>query len=233
MRSTIPLLIIALLIVTDLSGQSRSRKRRVKFKKGFELQAMAGVNLSQIDGDLFQGFDQTGLNAGVQVNALLAPSIGVNVGMMFSQKGSRTQHLSPNPSPRYPKDRNLRLNYVEIPVTLKLALSRKQTRSFFEVGGTVSRLFSNNIEERELRFVEGTSLVEISPEFESTDINALAGFGYDIGEHISLIFRYQLALTSFYENPDLEPGRQFIVDRTPDIEFMRNYNISFLIGYRI
>ncbi|MEL6124637.1 MAG: hypothetical protein AAFR14_13060, partial [Bacteroidota bacterium] len=84
MRSTIPLLIIALLIVTDLSGQSRSRKRRVKFKKGFELQAMAGVNLSQIDGDLFQGFDQTGLNAGVQVNALLAPSIGVNVGMMFS-----------------------------------------------------------------------------------------------------------------------------------------------------
>ncbi len=80
----------------------------------FEATLLAGVNLSQIDGDRLAGFNQPGLNAGMRVNALLSDRWEAGIELNYSQQGS---NYSNNDDPSAVIE-NLRLNFIEAPVLL-------------------------------------------------------------------------------------------------------------------
>ena len=67
---------------------------------------VAGVNLSQIDGDDLVGYDQIGLNAGARVATVLSPRWQLSMELLFSQQGSRKTRNDP-PSAAL---ENIRLN---------------------------------------------------------------------------------------------------------------------------
>ena len=50
---------------------------------------VAGFNAAQIDGDASGGFNKLGINAGLKSNIFLTPKTEINVGLLFSQRGSR------------------------------------------------------------------------------------------------------------------------------------------------
>jgi hypothetical protein len=78
----------------------------------FRASALAGVNLSQIDGDDLFGFHQVGLNAGLRVVALLNERWRVGPEILYSQQGAVRNRNSTNASDY----RSFDLNTVEIPL---------------------------------------------------------------------------------------------------------------------
>ncbi len=81
------------------------------FAQTFRASVLAGMNISQIDGDELLGFHQPGVNAGIRVVALLSDRWRVGPEILFSQQGARRNRNSFNVSPF---DR-FRLQTVEVP----------------------------------------------------------------------------------------------------------------------
>lgn len=80
----------------------------------FEAGLVAGLNLSQLDGDRLAGFNKPGLNAGGKVATILSDRWQVSLEFLFSQQGSSRSKYD-DPSSAYDK---IRLNFVEVPVMI-------------------------------------------------------------------------------------------------------------------
>ncbi len=227
----IKILTIIFFLTAAVQGDAQRKRKQKLPDNRFELSVLTGINLSQIDGDYFTGFDQSGLNAGIQVDAIMAPRLRLSVGMMYSQKGAMIPHgvvLSSNPK----NDRQVRLNYIEIPILFKFMLNQAHSGAFLEVGASLARLSSTQIIEREAFISKGTIYNDISNEFDKADANAVFGIGFTIGKRFSLVMRYNYGLTKFYNNQNFELPAQFST-QVKEVEFLRNYNMSIMGAYRI
>jgi hypothetical protein len=80
----------------------------------FQASAIAGFNLSQIDGDKLSGFHQPGINIGAKVDFSLAERWRLGLEMLYSQQGAR-RVFNDDPSATLDK---LRLNFVELPLMI-------------------------------------------------------------------------------------------------------------------
>lgn len=103
----------------------------------FKVTAMGGFNVSQIDGDNYQGYDKAGVNVGLEAGIIFTRRFQVNMGLMFTQKGSKAT------AEQFQKNfifRNfdLRLNYVEVPFLLHYKIKYidkgRSRRSFYRFG---------------------------------------------------------------------------------------------------
>ncbi|MCB0663964.1 MAG: outer membrane beta-barrel protein, partial [Saprospiraceae bacterium] len=74
-----PITIVTLIVLSVglLQGQNR-----------FKVAALGGINVSQIDGDNYQGYDKVGINIGLQAGVVFSKRFQVNMGLLFTQKGS-------------------------------------------------------------------------------------------------------------------------------------------------
>jgi hypothetical protein len=101
----IGLLIAGLFWIQTLSAQFQSTDRR--FLGGI----VAGLNLSQIDGDAEAGFNKMGLNVGARGGVILSKKWEIAIEMLFSQKGSQSRMIQ-----GVPRNIKCNLNYLEIPL---------------------------------------------------------------------------------------------------------------------
>lgn len=81
-----------------------------RFKGGL----VAGINLSQLDGDRLAGFNHIGVNAGGRVAAILSDRWQLSMELLFSQQGSK-RTLNDDPGAVFEK---IDLNMVEVPVMI-------------------------------------------------------------------------------------------------------------------
>lgn len=80
----------------------------------FEAGVVAGLNLSQVDGDRLAGFNKPGFNAGGKVAAILSDRWQMSLEFLFSQQGASRGKYD-DPFSAYDK---IRLNLVEVPVMI-------------------------------------------------------------------------------------------------------------------
>jgi len=80
----------------------------------FEGGIVAGINLSQLDGDRLAGFNHIGLNAGGRVAAILSDRWQLSMELLFSQQGSK-RTLNDDPGAVFER---INLNMVEVPVMI-------------------------------------------------------------------------------------------------------------------
>ena len=101
-------LLSAILTLTSITlhAQDTGPERR------FEAGVVAGMNLSQIDGDDLTGFNKIGVNVGARVDAILTERWRLSLEMLFAQQGA-SRHKLDNPASAFDK---IRLNLVEAPV---------------------------------------------------------------------------------------------------------------------
>ncbi len=192
---------------------------------------MTGFNISQIDGDYFTGWDQSGYSAGLQVNALMTSHLRLSVGMLYNQKGSKIPHGT-RVTAQTTNDRNIRLNYIDVPILLKVMLNHPERGSFLEVGGSYGRLASTDITERLPSQFEGTVYQKIVTEFNKNEFGLIGGLGFTVGKRIAIIWRYNFGLTRFYQNEGyIPPGPLSTAER--ESRFLRNYFMSIHGSYRI
>ncbi len=79
--------------------------------QSFRAQAVLGLNAAQIDGDGLWGYNQAGILGGVKVGLPLSDEISVQVGMLYSAKGSRSSEFEPYSI--------WRLTYLELPIEIQ------------------------------------------------------------------------------------------------------------------
>ncbi|MDX1476945.1 MAG: porin family protein [Saprospiraceae bacterium] len=210
--------------IQTVAGQISRQQKSI-----FGLSALAGVNLTQVDGDNFAGFDKFGLAAGLKGIIELNRHFDLNVELIYSEKGSRFE--SAQSIARGTKDRQIKLSYAEIPMLLviKLKAPDATTSYHLQAGVSVARLLNTRIEEPTIKAPLEFDFSSIKDEFDSTELNAVLGVHVRPPGNWGFGLRYSGALTKFYEDPDAAP----IAGNREIVEFLRNFQLSLLMTYRL
>ncbi len=124
MRIACQVLLLLLFAMTTLSVNAQ------RFVGG----VVAGVNLSQIDGDRLAGFHKIGFNAGGKVGAKLSDRWQLSLELLFSQQGAR-RVINDDPAAVYD---DIRLNFVEAPVMINF----KEWKFHVSAGVSYARLIN-------------------------------------------------------------------------------------------
>jgi len=172
----------------------------------------AGVNASQVSGDGYGGFDKAGLLIGLYSDFDLSQTLNFQFEINYSQKGSRR---NPNTAEGDTDFFLLRMNYVEIPVMLRI----KKNRFTYEAGFYYSQLVNSYLEDENGPF-------EIPPQlnqFNQFDVGALIGINFNFTENLIMNWRYNNSIINFRE---YDSGASFRFDNG----MFHNY-LSFTLRY--
>lgn len=114
------------LVATLAAGQFRSVFDQEEWAPQTFYGGLAGgVNFSQVDGDQRGGFHKVGIQAGPMVYTRLLGSLFGAVELQFAQKGSKDRSIRNNQNTGAGvQEYDIKLNYVEIPVTFLLHSGR-------------------------------------------------------------------------------------------------------------
>lgn len=163
-------LLFYLAIITQLTGQP--------FNGGVS----AGLNVSQVEGDGFAGYNKAGLFAAAFVNTMLKNNLGAQLEIRYSQKGS-----SRKSTPENPVIYRIELQYIELPLTVF-------TRIFYpfvgEAGLSPGYLFSG----KEI-YQFGEAPPESTIPFHKWELAGHAGFRYHVSEYFAFHARLSYSLS--------------------------------------
>jgi hypothetical protein len=106
-------------------------------QRRFEGAAIAGFNLSQVDGDLLDGYNKPGVNVGARVDAILTDRWQVGLEFLFVQQGA-SRNNNDNLASRFDK---IRLNMVEVPVLVHF----RDWKMEVSAGGSYGRIINYEI----------------------------------------------------------------------------------------
>ncbi len=143
---------------------------------------VAGVNLSQIDGDDLVGYDQIGLNAGARVATVLSERWQLSLELLFSQQGSRKTRNDP-PSAAL---ESIRLNFVEVP----LLINFQEWRFHVSAGVSYARLINARV-----RDILGEDVTDTLA-YQDNNFFLLLGATYYFNDRFGLNVGWSRALTN-------------------------------------
>ena len=216
------------------SLQASAQKRRFNPKQRFHAGVIVGLNLAQLDGDRFNGYDKRGIIGGLQGIALVNRRVSLIAELLYSQKGSRVEYRD---ALFADKTRILALDYAEIPILIRIKLvpdSEERKPLELETGFSLSRLIATNIEEDVNRV--NYNFTEISDQFRKTDFNYIIGMHMEIFPNFNLGVRSNISFTKVYVNERAEE-ESALSARLGYINgpytLLRNYHLSLYANYQI
>lgn len=167
-------IILILSFLTSICGTS--------FSQTFNGGVFAGMNVSQVDGDGFAGYNKAGLHFGVFVNTMIREKLGAQLEIKYSSKGSNKKS-----SPEQPEIYRIELEYIELPVML-------YTTRFYplvpEAGMSAGYLFVAR-EKNELGIIPPEATIP----FNKWEIAGHAGAKYFVNKNISGHVRLSYSLS--------------------------------------
>lgn len=192
-------LLISLLAMTYLATAQSDDEGR------FTATVVAGMNISQIDGDAVAGYNKIGLNAGVRGGVRLGRKVELATEILFSQKGSATGTGSFNPF-------TIHLDYVEVPVLIYYkdwdvedANGNTFQRMMFGAGLSYSRLLNINVKNN-----GGLDL----DNFARNDLMVMLDANVFITKNFGLNVRWARSVATIYnDNPDGERP-DYVINRS-------------------
>ncbi|MCX6285609.1 MAG: porin family protein [Bacteroidetes bacterium] len=164
---------------------------------------LAGGNVSQVDGDTYEGYHKVGYQAGAYVNLRVSPHSSFQLEMEYFQKGSRR---ASNPdSGVMDHSYLLRIHYLEIPVLYQYTFAK---RFQVEAGPAVDVLLGSLEETDGLPVTNKVALRPIT-------LSGILGFSCYITPHLKAGFRVNYSLLSIRvpANPE-PPGYRHILFET-------------------
>lgn len=158
-----------------------------------------GLTASQINGDAAAGYHKVGLNVGVRGTIKFTERVLLSLDLLYNQRGSRTIEAET------PYMRRVHLNYLELPLMLRYADWRDETKGFFKVYAAVGlaygRLFSFSLNEyAQQAFLFGK-------DFKVNDLAAIAELGFKPSEHWGYSLRFSRSLSPLTAaSPTIQTG---------------------------
>lgn len=185
----------------------------------FSAAAVAGVNASQIDGDLLAGFDKMGLTAGIKTEVNLESAFKINIEFLFTQRGSKPDIFNPE----YDPDIEVHLNYAEIPVYVSLGDWWQEKEEYHKVSAHAGISFGRLISARTFDYfhLNEKSLDKLVPYFNNTDLSWLVGATYHFNSKWAVTGRYTREIV-----PLLSPEKHNLA-----VERLLSYYVTFRMEY--
>lgn len=151
---------------------------------------LAGLNLTQVDGDMYFGYSKPGLTIGGFVRAHFTERISASMELLFSQKGSKGVAEVDDPFlGKFTARCNIGLNYVEVPVTVRYEVAG--------IGGELGMSYSRLVGAKE--WILSQPLVPIDAEknrFEENGLDYILGVSKRLNKHVQLNARFQYSAIS-------------------------------------
>jgi len=217
-------MLIGLLLfgASGMQAQSKSKKQSI-----FGLSILGGMNLSQIDGDNFKGYDNIGLYAGLRGSMKFSTIMQMRIELLYSQKGSKFE--STRGAAEGVKDRHIKLNYAEIPILFAYRINRESAKTalWVEGGISIARLLSSDVQDSDNPTDKEFLFSDIEDDFKPMDFSLIGGFGVDPLPNLGFGFRITWGLTKFYKNEDPTPPSTNV----EHVEFLKNYALQFFALY--
>ncbi|HTA60873.1 MAG TPA: porin family protein [Bacteroidia bacterium] len=146
----------------------------------------AGLVASQVDGDTYAGYSKPGFIVGAGINRQLSKVVEIEFGITFIQKGARHNYGLDSASRNNPANPFFlsRLNYLEIPLVLKLNYRKFKA----EIGGAAGYLMQNPPN------VQTNNPTYIDDKYRNFDFSYIIGLGYKLSPTwmVNLRFEYSI-----------------------------------------
>ena len=159
----------------------------------------AGLCGSQIDGDDYSGYKHIGYFFGAGINRQLSRIFEVEFMLTLLQKGLRSNYRTDSASLNNPNNpfTLIRLNYLEVPVYLKINYKRFKA----ELGGAFGFLYKNPPYDR-------TQIGPVTPTYpyNTFDYSFLLGAGYKLSPNLLLNIRFEYSLVPAQPFPKVSGG---------------------------
>lgn len=165
--------------------------------QGFRGELIGGIAGSQVSGDNLGGFNKAGLLAGIGVRTKTGDKTELGFRMLYLQKGSRKPLKNDGTDSAYYL---LRLNYIELPLTLKYFATK---RLGIEAGPSLGYLVSSYEEDE-------NGELEINPPFDKLDFSINLLISYKLGTRTDFIFGYWQSVLPIREHSS---GSQYRLNR--------------------
>lgn len=159
------------------------------YSQNFKGGLLAGMVASQVDGDMFAGYNKPGFQFGGFVNIKFGTKIGGQTELKFIQKGSRKSQNFEKGDYTYYK---LSLNYIEMPFLFTVMMKKKVK---FEVGAGIAYL-AKALEDK-----DGYGWELPYPDFKNIEIPFMLGFDFKLGKKLVANFRYSYSILPIRNHP--------------------------------
>lgn len=177
----------------SLQAQQTGPERR------FEAGVVAGLNISQVDGDKLRGFYKFGLQAGIKADAVLSDRWKVGIELLFSQQGARKSDFDV-PSSELDVE-NIQFNMVEAPVLVHFRDWKLQVTA----GGSYGNIINYSV--TEITGEDGTETHAITQDI----FSVILGGSFYFTENWVLDIRWSRWLNSPYSDELAEANEQTLV----------------------
>jgi hypothetical protein len=149
-------------------------------------EVMAGMNMTQVDGDIVFGFKKPGLNLGAGAMIPIGKGFDLSLETNFSQKGSKqkAQYLSDSLNGAY----KLYLNYVEIPL-----LVHYTDKDLVSVGTGFS--WGRLVAAREFEHDRQTATTALNGVYSPNDFCVLVDLRLKVYQALKFNFRYSYSMS--------------------------------------
>jgi hypothetical protein len=145
---------------------------------------MVGGDVSQVDGDTYDGYHKWGYLGGGYVSLQISPHSSFQMELEYIQKGSRRVDTNNNGGTQY----LLRLHYMEVPLLYQYTFKK---RFYFEAGPAAD-INIGTLEERDGIDVSGGGAVP----FRAVTFTGIFGFGAYLTSHLRINLRSNYSLHS-------------------------------------
>lgn len=167
---------------------------------------MAGLNMTQVDGDLVYGFKKPGLNLGAGAMIPFAKNWDLSIETNYSQKGSsqKPQYLSDSLNGAY----KLYLNYLEVPI-----LVHYTDKELMSIGTGFS--WGRLVSAKEFEHGRQTATTAQNSVYEPNDICILLDLRLKVYQALKFNFRYSYSISKIRTrdftntNGDVERRKQY------------------------
>jgi hypothetical protein len=153
----------------------------ISFAQRFEGGFLAGMVASQVDGDTYAGYNKLGFSLGAYVFTPISPKTDIQLEIKFITKGANKKVTETDP-----RQYTSNLNYIELPVLLKLNTSKKIT---WEGGIGFGYLFSFSEKDE-----NGPLPSDESARFKSFELSGQLGMKYIFTDHLSANIRFSYSI---------------------------------------
>jgi hypothetical protein len=204
--------VIAVCLLATCAVPAAAQQRQLGIKLGPTFPAVAVEDDDGGDAEYKRRFAVT---FGGFVVIPLNDRVSAQIEALFSPKGGKaTSDLQEG-------SLKLKLDYAEVPVLARLALTRTSGRSFYVFGGPAIAIRTGAKVESSINsdgFTIGDS-IDVGVDYKRFDIGLVAGVGMDIGQWLVIDGRYNWGLIDVNRNPDVTVT-------------VRNRVLSFMGGVR-
>jgi hypothetical protein len=187
------LTLLASSLLMGLSAQNTGPERR------FEAGVVAGLNLSQVDGDKLRGFYKFGFQGGIKADAVLSERWKVGIEILFSQQGARKSNFDV-PSSELDVE-SIHFNMVEAPLLVHFRDWKLQVTA----GGSYGNIINYTV--TEITGDDGTGTHPLSQDV----FSLILGGSFYFTENWVLDVRWSRWLGSPYSEELAETNEQTLV----------------------